>query len=238
MPTAKKYGSALKSGQSTEAVEDYAKAIYKLEERGEGSVGNSELAAELGVSPGAVTAMLKRMDDLGLVAHARYRGAVLTPAGKRMAIEVIRHHRLLEAYLVQALGMPWDRVHAEAEVLEHYISEDLEELIAAALGNPSHDPHGDPIPSPELELEDQNTRPLGLLEPGESGIFVRVSDADPEMLRYLAEREIAPGERLEVLERQPFGGPVSVRFATGTFALGGGLADAMRVLVTDEEAKP
>ncbi|HET6831961.1 MAG TPA: metal-dependent transcriptional regulator, partial [Solirubrobacterales bacterium] len=216
-----------------EAVEDYAKAIYKFQQREDGPVANSTLVEVLRVSPGAVTAMLTRMDEMGLVSHAPYKGATLTPAGERLAIEVIRHHRLLEAYLSEALGMPWDKVHDEAEVLEHYISEDLEELIAAALGDPSHDPHGDPIPNSELELAEQATRALSQLDLGDSAIFVRVSDADPEMLRYLSDREIAPGDRLEVIERQPFGGPLSVRFAAGEFAIGGGLADAMRVLIVD-----
>ena len=222
-------------GSSTEAVEDYAKAIYKFQRRGESPVGNSTLAELLDVSPGAVTAMLKRMDELGLVSHAPYKGATLTPAGERLAIEVIRHHRLLEAYLAEALGMPWDKVHDEAEVLEHYISEDLEELIAAALGHPSHDPHGDPIPSSKLVLDEQATQSLSQLSLGDTGIFVRISDSDPEMLRYLGEREIAPGDRLEVTERQPFGGPLSVRFAAGTFAIGGGLAEAMRVMPAGAE---
>ena len=230
MPSPKTVDNEAKESASTEALEDYAKAVYKLQQRAEGPVGNSALADELGVSPGAVSAMLKRMDELGLVAHVPYKGSQLTAAGERLAIEVIRHHRLLESYLVEVLGMPWDRVHAEAEVLEHYISEDLEERIALALGNPSRDPHGDPIPSSELELETEVTRSLNQLGPGDTGIFVRVSDSDPEMLRYLAEREIAPGERLDVIERQPFQGPLSVRFAKGTFVLGGGLAEKMRVL--------
>jgi DtxR family Mn-dependent transcriptional regulator len=235
MDTEKSSYVAQKVGSSTEAVEDYAKAIYKFQHRDEGPVSNSTLVEVLGVSPGAVTAMLKRMDELGLVSHAPYKGATLTPAGERLAIEVIRHHRLLEAYLAEVLGMPWDKVHDEAEVLEHHISEDLEELIAAALGNPSHDPHGDPIPNSKLELAEQTTRALSQLMLGDSGIFVRVSDSDPEMLRYLGEREIAPGDRLEVIERQPFSGPLSVRFGAGTFAIGGGLADAMRVLLIDAE---
>lgn len=233
----KQISTGAKTGSPTEAVEDYAKAIYKSQHGGDGPVSNSALAAELGVSPGAVTAMLKRMDEMGLVSHAPYKGATLTPAGKRLAIEVIRHHRLLEAYLSEALGMPWDKVHDEAEVLEHYISEDLEKLIAEALGDPSHDPHGDPIPSSELELEELSTRALSQLGLGDAGIFVRVSDSDPEMLRYLGEREIAPGDRLEVVERQPFGGPLSVRFAAGTFPIGGALADAMRVLLTEAEGR-
>ena len=136
----------------------------------DGPVGTSALAERLGVSPGTVTAMLKRMADLGLVEHEPYHGVALTDAGERVALEVIRHHRLIEAYLAEALGMPWDRVHDEAEVLEHYISEDLEERIAAALGDPSHDPHGDPIPDRELSLAtDAGGLALAELEPGERG---------------------------------------------------------------------
>lgn len=219
----------------SEAIEDYAKAIHALAGPDPAAVGTSALAERLGVSPGTVTAMLKRMATMGLVEHEPYRGVRLTPAGERVALEVIRHHRLLEAYLADALGMPWDRVHDEAEVLEHYISEELEERIANALGDPTHDPHGDPIPDRELELVDAATRSLSELEVGERGIFARVSDSAPEMLRYLAERGIAPGDRLEVVDRQPFGGPLSVRFASGTHAIGGGLAEAMRVDV--KEAK-
>jgi DtxR family transcriptional regulator, Mn-dependent transcriptional regulator len=188
---------------NSEAVEDYAKAIYALAGPDAGAVGTSALAERLGVSPGTVTAMLKRMDEMGLVEHQRYHGATLTPLGERVALEVIRHHRLLESYLAEALGMPWDRVHDEAEVLEHYISEELEERIAEALGDPEVDPHGDPIPDRELELEQGSTRSLVELEPGATGVLARVSDSAPEMLRYLAERGIAPGDRLEVVERQP-----------------------------------
>ena len=142
-----------RAAANTEAVEDYAKAIYALARREQGPVGTTSIADRLGVSPGTVTAMLKRMAEAGLVEHERYRGVELTDAGERVALEVIRHHRLIESYLADALGMPWDRVHDEAEVLEHYISEDLEERIAIALGDPSRDPHGDPIPDRELGLE-------------------------------------------------------------------------------------
>lgn len=135
----------------SEAIEDYAKAIHALAERSERPVGTSALADRLGVTPGTVTAMLKRMDEMGLIEHEPYRGATLTAAGERVALEVIRHHRLLESYLAEALGMPWDRVHAEAEVLEHYISEELEDRIATALGDPLRDPHGDPIPDRQLD---------------------------------------------------------------------------------------
>lgn len=135
---------------NTEAIEDYAKAIYALSREHDGPVLNGELANRLGVTPATATAMLKRLDEMSLVEHVPYKGVTLTPAGEKVALEVIRHHRLIEAYLSEALGMPEDRVHEEAEVLEHYISEDLELLIAAKLGEPSHDPHGTPIPGPDL----------------------------------------------------------------------------------------
>jgi DtxR family transcriptional regulator, Mn-dependent transcriptional regulator len=135
---------------STEAIEDYAKAIYAIAAEREGLVLNGEVAQRLGVTPATATSMLKRLSDLGLVEYIPYKGASLTPAGEKVALEVIRHHRLIEAYLSEALGMDDDRVHQEAEVLEHYISEELEQLIAAKLGEPRHDPHGTPIPGPDL----------------------------------------------------------------------------------------
>jgi DtxR family Mn-dependent transcriptional regulator len=213
----------------TEAVEDYAKAIYALARRAGGPVGTSALADRLGVSPGTVTAMLKRMAEMGLVEHEPYHGVSLTAAGERVALEVIRHHRLIESYLAEALGMPWDKVHDEAEVLEHYISEELEERIAAALGDPPFDPHGDPIPDRQLALEASAATPLATLKPGAQGVFVRVSDSDPEMLRYLADRGIRPGAALEVTERQPFGGPLTVAVAGTDHAIGGDLAERMLV---------
>jgi DtxR family Mn-dependent transcriptional regulator len=137
-------------GTLSEAIEDYAKAIYAISQQRDGLVLNGEVAQRLGVAPATATSMLKRLADLGFVDYVPYKGVSLTPAGERVALEVIRHHRLIEAYLSEALGMPSDRVHEEAEVLEHYISEDLEALIAAKLGEPSHDPHGTPIPGPDL----------------------------------------------------------------------------------------
>jgi DtxR family Mn-dependent transcriptional regulator len=136
----------------SEAIEDYAKAIYALSRQRQGPVLNGEVAERLAVTPATATSMLQRLADLGLVDYEPYRGVTLTEAGEKVALEVIRHHRLIEAYLSEALGMPDDRVHAEAEVLEHYISEELELLIAAKLGEPSHDPHGTPIPGPDLSL--------------------------------------------------------------------------------------
>jgi DtxR family Mn-dependent transcriptional regulator len=136
--------------KTSEAIEDYAKAIYAISQQRDGLVLNGEVAERLGVAPATATSMLKRLANLGFVDYVPYKGVSLTPAGERVALEVIRHHRLIEAFLSEALGMPSDRVHAEAEVLEHYISEDLEALIAAKLGEPSHDPHGTPIPGPDL----------------------------------------------------------------------------------------
>ena len=175
--------------------------------------------------------MVKRLGELGLVSHDPYRGVKLTERGRRVALEVLRHHRLLELYLAETLGVPWDRVHDEAEVLEHVLSEELEELIAAKLGNPTHDPHGDPIPSRELEIEETKTERLSRLEVGARGVFVRVSDSDPEMLRYLAERGITPGDSFEVVDKQPFDGPLSTRFGKKVHVLGGDLTSAMRVEV-------
>ncbi len=219
------------TGLRSSAVEDYAKAIYALQMRDDQPVSTTALAERLGVTPASASGMVKRLGELGLVRHRRYHGVLLTEAGLRVALQVIRHHRLLELYLVESLGVPWDRVHEEAEVLEHVLSDELEELIAAKLGDPTHDPHGDPIPSRELTIEEISTESLQALEPGAHGTFARISDSDPDMLRYLADRGIAPGDELEVVERQPFGGPVFVRFGDEVHPLGGDLARAMRVRV-------
>lgn len=213
----------------TDAIEDYAKAIYALERRGEGAVTTNALAARLGVTPASASAMVKKLAERGLAQHEPYRGVELTPAGKRVALEVLRHHRLLELYLVEQLGVPWDRVHEEAEALEHVLSEDLEARIAAKLGEPTHDPHGDPIPTVDLTIDEGETRSLASLEVGDRGVFVRVSDTDPEMLRYLDDRGVALGDELEVVDRQPFSGPITVRFGDTQQIFGGALADAMRV---------
>jgi DtxR family Mn-dependent transcriptional regulator len=218
---------------NSEAVEDYTKAIYALADRREGPVGTSELAERLGVSPGTVTAMLKRLDELGLVRYEPYHGVSLTPEGEKVALEVIRHHRLLEAFLAETLKMPWDRVHDEAEVLEHYISEDLEERMAAALGDPAVDPHGDPIPDRGLALGTEQGVTLTDVEPGSVAVLRRVSDSNPEMLRYLAERGIRPGARLLMRSAEPFGGSLLVEVDGREHALGEELASKMRVEVEE-----
>ena len=212
------------------AVEDYAKAIYALGGERGAAVTTTALAERLGVTPASASGMVKRLVELELVDHRPYRGVVLTEQGRRVALEVVRHHRLIELLLAD-LGVPWDRVHDEAEVLEHHISEELEALIAARLGHPTHDPHGHPIPTADLVIDEGETVALDAMAVGQRGRFVRISDADPEMLRYLSDQGIALGDELRVTDRQPFGGPLVAEFGTTTLALGGGLARAMRVEV-------
>ena len=218
---------------ATEAIQDYAKALYALERQTGGEpVATNALAERMRVAPGSASAMLKRLADLGLAEHEPYRGARLTTEGRRLALEVLRHHRLLELYLSEHLGVPWDRVHDEAEALEHVLSEDLEARIAAKLGNPTHDPHGDPIPSSDLDIDEGETVSLDDAPDGSRGRFVRVSDSDPAKLRYLEAQGIALGEAFELVDRQPFEGPLTVRIGDGQHVLGAALARAMRVELT------
>jgi DtxR family Mn-dependent transcriptional regulator len=215
--------------QTNEGAENYAKAIYHLQGRSKDPVHTNAVAERLGVTSASASAMLKRLSDEGMVDYEPYHGARLTSKGEQVALETIRHHRLIELFLAEELGMPWDRVHEEAEVLEHHISEELEELIAAKLGQPALDPHGDPIPDRDLAINSDESVPLTELEPGDRAIFARVSDSDASMLRYLAEREIQPGDRLLVRSREPFGGPLIVEIAGRMHPLGTQLADSMRV---------
>ena len=212
-----------------EGAENYAKAIYAIARRTGGPVSTNDLAERLSVTPASVSAMSKKLADRGLVEHVPYRGVQLTDDGEKVALEVLRHHRLLELYLAEQLGVPWDRVHEEAEVLEHVLSEDLEARIAAKLGHPTHDPHGDPIPTAELLVEEGRTVPLDALETGESGRLTRVSDGDPEMLRYLTDIGIGLGDDVRVVERQPFDGPITVEVGGRRHVLGGRLVQALRI---------
>ena len=221
---------ASRGTDSSAAVENYAKAIYALQQRSE-TVTTNAIAERLGVTAASASGMIKKLDSLGLVSHVPYKGVKLTEEGERLALEVIRHHRQLELYLAESLDVPWDRVHAEAEVLEHVLSEELEELIAAKLGHPTVDPHGDPIPTADLVIEERPTSSLADLNPGARATFVRISDSDPEMLRYLADRGIAPGDDFEVIDKQPFDGPTFARFGDDVHVLGGALARAMRAEV-------
>jgi DtxR family transcriptional regulator, Mn-dependent transcriptional regulator len=196
----------------SEAIQDYLKEIYKLEASGARAT-TTAVARSLGVAPSSATAMVKKLAVLGLVDHAPYRGVELTEAGRKIALEVVRHHRLLEVYLAETLGLGIDAVHAEADRLEHVISEELEARIDQALGFPTHDPHGDPIPDAALNLKARSLRPLDELEPGESATVRRIPDGDAGLLRYLADLELVPGCRLVVRASDLPAGPVTVDVA-------------------------
>jgi DtxR family Mn-dependent transcriptional regulator len=212
----------------TNAMEDYLKAIYHLGGDGQ-PVTMQRLAEELTLSGPSVTNMVKRLHELGLVNHTRYRDVALTPAGEKIALRVIRHHRLLELYLTESLGFDWDQVHAEAERLEHHVTAELEARIASVLGHPTRDPHGDPIPSPEGEIDNVSPVVLSDLEPGEVATISRVPDRDSEQLRYLGERGVVPGQTVTVLEILPFDGPIRVQVGVEEHLFGRPLAARINV---------
>jgi DtxR family Mn-dependent transcriptional regulator len=212
----------------SQAVQDYLKAIYKLQEQG-GVVSTSALAQAMEVTAASATGMVKKLASLKLLRHSPYQGVTLTRAGQKMALEVIRHHRLLELYLAEALGYSWDKVHEEAERLEHAISEEFEERIFQALGRPTRDPHGDPIPAKDGTVRAADHDRLSDLEPGTKGIIRQVSDSDAEMLRYLGTRGLVPDTALEVLDKAPFNGPLTVRTGRTSHVLGRELARHIRV---------
>ena len=211
-------------------VEDYVKAIYALTLGPDQAASTSQIAERLGVTAGSVSTMLKRMDAAGLAEHVPYRGVRLTPSGRTLALGVIRRHRLLELFLSTSLDIPWEDVHRYADALEHAASDELIELIAAKLGDPVADPHGDPIPNRLLEVDDRTQPTIVDLGPGDRGRIVRVSDSEPEMLRYLTEQGIGIGAELEMVERQPFDGPCLVRLPDNQDrSLGIRLAQAIHV---------
>jgi DtxR family Mn-dependent transcriptional regulator len=194
----------------SQAIEDYLKAIYALQQEQGIPVSTSAVAERMAVSAPAATTMVKKLASLGLVRHERYRGVTLTRTGELAAVEVIRHHRLLEQYLAQRLGLAIDEVHQEAERLEHALSEELEARIDEELGFPTHDPHGDPIPDARLKVPRTAARTLGELEPGERATVQRVPDRDRQLLRYLSNLGLLPGRAVEMLSAAPFGGPLVV----------------------------
>lgn len=194
----------------SQAVEDYLKVIYKLQPEGE-PVSTSDIARAMDVSSASVTNMIKRLAQLGLVEYESYRGVTVTETGEKVALEIIRHHRLLELYLREVMGYSWDKIHEEAEHLEHHISEEFEEKLDELLGYPTHDPHGDPIPTREGEMAEFTTDALSEMEAGTSVVVQRVSDTDPEMLSYLEEVGLLPGTSVHILEKGPFHGPIRVR---------------------------
>ena len=212
----------------TDAMQDYLKEIHKLQLEG-GRATTSAIAARMGVRPPSVTAMLKRLTAAGLAEHKPYRGVELTTSGERVALEVIRHHRLLEQYLTQALGLSLDEVHSEADRLEHALSEELEARIDRSLGYPTHDPHGDPIPDARLNVALQDLRSLDLLEPGEQATVRRVPDGDADLLRYLAGLTLVPGQRVTMRKSEPFGGPLTVDVEGSEHAISRELAERIGV---------
>lgn len=214
------------------AVENYVKAIWSLQGESGSAVRTNELAEELDIRAASASTMVGRLEQSGLVSREPYHGVKLTDDGRRLALAVIRRHRLLELFLAEALQLPWDVVHVEAERLEHHISPRVESAIAAHLGHPTHDPHGDPIPTATLELPEPDGVPLIDLAEGAAGELVRVSDRDPAMLRYLAARGIKPGVVLTVEGHEPFGGPIRVTLEGEAHQLGEPLARAMTVRPT------
>jgi DtxR family transcriptional regulator, Mn-dependent transcriptional regulator len=191
------------------AIQDYLKEIYKIQASGERAT-TTAIAKRMGVAPSSATSMLKKLAALGLAEHAPYRGIELSEAGTKIALEVIRHHRLIEQYLAETLGLSIDAVHAEADRLEHVLSEELEARIDEKLGYPTHDPHGDPIPDAGLNVERSELRSLEALEPGEEATVKRVPDGDADLLRYLAKLALVPGGRVTMRRSEPFGGPLTV----------------------------
>jgi DtxR family Mn-dependent transcriptional regulator len=212
----------------TPAIEDYVKAIYLLRQE-QGKVTNARLVDQLSVRPASVTGMLQKLAQLDLVAYTPYEGVTLTATGERLALDVLRHHRLLELFLVEALGYSWDEVHAEAEVLEHVLSETLEARIAARLGHPTTDPHGDPIPSPDGTLPPSTSHSLADLPIGSQGQVARVIDQRPDHLCYLAELGLVPGATITVHAHAPFEGPLTVGIGEARHPLDRRLARAILV---------
>jgi DtxR family Mn-dependent transcriptional regulator len=207
----------------TEPVEDYLKAIYELESRC-GAAATSEVAQALNVAPASVTGMIRRLAAQGYVDHVPYRGVQLTATGRRAALRTIRRHRILESYLTAMLGYPWDAVHDEAERLEHAASDDLIERMAAALGYPTSDPHGAPIPTVDGVIAELPHRTLAELPVGETARMLRVSDRNPSLLRYLAEIALQPGAEVTMVARAPFDGPITLRIGTTEPVVGPNLA--------------
>ena len=213
------------------AVQDYMKQIYLLERR-DGKATTSALADAMGVSAASATSMVKKLAGLGFVEHSKYHGVTLTPEGEKVALEVLRHHRLLEVYLTQTLGLSWDKVHSEAERLEHVLSEELEAEIDRVLGYPATDPHGDPIPTADLVIAAEPAQRMAELEPGQAAVVRQVPDGDPSLLRYLAGLGLVPSTRFTMVDKAPFGGPLTLDVGGTQQAVGVELAERIGVEVT------
>ena len=227
MPRAKQGRGAAtatkKKDPLTQPVEDYLKAIYAIG-KGSGPAATNEIAQRLALAPASVSGMVRRLADQGLLAYERYHGVKLTETGRRAALRTLRRHRVIEAYLSRALGFPWDRVHDEAERLEHAVSDELVDRMAATIGEPIVDPHGAPIPTRDGAVDETEHTSLAELAVGASGVVARVTDEDPEMLRYLGELAIRPGKRITVKARAPFDGPITLIVGKEELSIGPALA--------------
>jgi DtxR family Mn-dependent transcriptional regulator len=217
----------------TRSVEDYLKAIYRLSPQGR-TASTSEIAQRLDLSPASVSGMVKRLSEQGLLEHVPYKGVQLTPEGRRAALRMLRRHRLIEAYLVAFLGYTWDTVHDEAERLEHAVSDTLVDRMAAVLGHPAVDPHGDPIPTSDGDILEPASTPLSEVPAGSSAEVSQVDEDQPDRLRYIASVGLRPGVRLHVVDRQPFLGPITIAVDGTTHVIGHELAQVVRCALEED----
>jgi DtxR family Mn-dependent transcriptional regulator len=217
----------------SESEQDYIKTIYKLQNRQDSktAVNTNLLAETLSVTAASVTNMVKNLAKLKLLSYEPYKGVTLTDEGEKIALEIVRHHRLIELYLAKALNVPWDQVHAEAEKWEHFLSEDIEDRMAEFLDNPTHDPHGSPIPSKAGIIEEHDSIPLSQMEEGQSGTVVEVDDHDPALLRYLDELGLTPQQKINLVAREPFNGPIWVQVGKEKKMLGHEAANHVHVTI-------
>jgi DtxR family Mn-dependent transcriptional regulator len=231
-----KLPATLRDQMLTQAMESYLKTIFEILES-EDRATTSAIADQMNIASASVTAMLKKLARLKLITYEPYQGVRLTEVGEKTVLEIVRHHRLLELYLAQALNMPWDRVHEEAEKLDHVLSEELEERIAEALGDPAVDPHGSPIPTRDGTIRRVDARCLSSVNVGETVTVVEVSDRDPELLRYLGDLGMLPGTVVTVLAVEPFEGPLVLQANAKEFILGKGAARMIRVSNSAQNSK-
>ncbi|WP_427018555.1 metal-dependent transcriptional regulator [Pseudarthrobacter sp. P1] len=226
----------MKQTPTSSSVEDYVKVIYSFTEWQDKPISSTQLATRLGVANSSVSEMVRKLKDQGLVNHKPYSAIRLTEPGLALALSMVRRHRLLETYLVQELGYSWDEVHDEAELLEHAVSDTFIERMSAKLGHPTRDPHGDPIPDADGHVDMPDAFRMGELDAGHRGRIIRISDHDPELLRYLDEQHIALDAAVHIIGRKPFGGALIVEFGPQTLDLSDEVADALWVATTSPHA--
>ncbi|MGH1366223.1 MAG: metal-dependent transcriptional regulator [Calditrichia bacterium] len=217
-----------------QVIEDYLKAIFEIQDESN-KVSTNALAKRLKLAPASITGMVKKLSEMNLITYERYQGVELSPSGRKVALEVLRHHRLIELFLAEALGLPWDKVHEEAERWEHVISEDVEDRIDALLGHPTRDPHGSPIPDRDGNMVDTPSLTLAELAKGQQAVVVEVRDHNSELLRYLGERNLYPKAEFAIVDVAPFDGPLEVKLGDNVFTLGRKVAEQIFVRLTEEE---